>query len=32
MAKFTGDFSYINKYLFEKTVRAYDVGRVCQSQ
>jgi S1-C subfamily serine protease len=30
MAKFTGDFSYVNKYLFEKTVRAYDVGRVCQ--
>jgi S1-C subfamily serine protease len=30
MAKFTGDFSYINKYLFEKTIRAYDVGRVCQ--
>ncbi len=30
MAKFTGEFSYINKYLFEKTIRSYDVGRVCQ--
>jgi S1-C subfamily serine protease len=30
MAKFTGDFSYVNKYLFQKTIRAYDVGRVCQ--
>jgi S1-C subfamily serine protease len=33
MAKFTGDFSYVsylNKSMFEKTVRAYDVGRVCQ--
>jgi S1-C subfamily serine protease len=30
MAKFTGDFSYVNRYLFEKTIRAYDVGRVCQ--
>ncbi len=33
MAKFTGDFSYIsyiNKSPFEKTIRAYDVGRVCQ--
>jgi S1-C subfamily serine protease len=33
MAKFTGDFSYAiysNKNIFEKTVRAYDVGRVCQ--
>jgi S1-C subfamily serine protease len=29
MAKFTGEFSYINKYLFQKTIRAYDVGRVC---
>lgn len=30
MAKFTGDFSYVNKYFFEKTIRAYDVGRVCR--
>jgi S1-C subfamily serine protease len=30
MAKFTGEFSYVNKYLFEKTIHAYDVGRVCQ--
>jgi len=30
MAKFTGDFSYVNKFLFEKTIRAYDLGRVCQ--
>jgi S1-C subfamily serine protease len=30
MAKFTGDFSYLNTSLVEKTVRAYDVGRVCQ--
>ena len=30
MAKFTGDFSYVNRYMYEKTIRAYDVGRVCQ--
>jgi len=30
MAKFTGDFSYINTDLLQKTIRAYDVGRVCQ--
>ena len=30
IAKFTGDFSYVNKFMYEKTVRAYDVGRVCQ--
>jgi len=30
MAKFTGEFSYVNPHLFQKTIRAYDVGRVCQ--
>jgi len=30
MAKFTGDFSYIGTDLLERTVRAYDVGRICQ--
>jgi S1-C subfamily serine protease len=29
MAKFTGEFSYVNKYLFETTIHAYDVGRIC---
>jgi S1-C subfamily serine protease len=30
MAKFTGNFTYANKFNFERTIRAYDAGRVCQ--
>jgi S1-C subfamily serine protease len=30
MAKLTGTFSYANKFNFERTIRAYDVGRVCK--
>jgi S1-C subfamily serine protease len=30
MAKVTGTFSYMNKFNYEKTIRAYDVGRVCK--
>jgi S1-C subfamily serine protease len=30
LAKLTGDFSYINKFGFAHTIRAYDAGRVCQ--
>src|SRR5271167_1786204 len=30
MAKSTGDFTYINKFGFEHTIHAYDVGHVCQ--
>jgi S1-C subfamily serine protease len=30
MAKLTGTFSYINKFNYERTIRAYDVGRVCK--
>jgi S1-C subfamily serine protease len=29
MAKITGTFSYVNKFNFERTIRAYDAGRVC---
>jgi S1-C subfamily serine protease len=28
-AKATGPFSYINRFGYERTVRSYDVGRVC---
>lgn len=30
MAKLTGTFSYVNKFNFERTIRAYDAGRVCK--
>jgi S1-C subfamily serine protease len=30
MAKVTGTFTYANKFNFEKTIRAYDVGRICK--
>jgi S1-C subfamily serine protease len=30
MAKLTGTFSYANKFNYERTIRAYDVGRVCK--
>jgi len=30
LAKATGEFSYINKFGFEHTLHAFDVGRVCQ--
>jgi len=30
VAKLTGDFSYINKFGFQRTIRSYDAGRVCQ--
>ncbi len=29
-AKLTGTFSYANKYNYERTIRAYDVGRICK--
>lgn len=29
MARNTGDFSYVNRFGFEHTVHAYDVGRIC---
>ena len=30
MAKLTGTFSYVNKFNFERTIRAYDAGRACK--
>lgn len=30
VAKATGEFSYINKFGFQRTIHAYDVGRTCQ--
>jgi S1-C subfamily serine protease len=30
MARLTGDFSYVNKFGYQHTVHAYDVGRVCK--
>jgi S1-C subfamily serine protease len=30
MAKLTGTFSYVNKFNFERTIRAYDAGRSCK--
>lgn len=30
LAKATGDFSYANRFGFEHTIHAYDVGRICQ--
>jgi S1-C subfamily serine protease len=30
MAKLTGTFSYVNKFNFDRTIRAYDAGRVCK--
>ena len=30
MAKLTGTFSYANKFNFERTIRAYDAGRICK--
>jgi S1-C subfamily serine protease len=30
MAKFTGNFTYVNKFNFERTIRAYDAGRICK--
>jgi S1-C subfamily serine protease len=30
LAKATGEFSFINKFGYEHTLHAYDVGRVCQ--
>ncbi|HZM04377.1 MAG TPA: serine protease [Candidatus Saccharimonadales bacterium] len=29
MAKLTGNFSYINRFGYEQTIRAYDVGHIC---
>ena len=30
MAKLSGDFSYINKFGYQRTIHAYDLGLVCQ--
>jgi S1-C subfamily serine protease len=30
MAKLTGTFTYMNKFNYERTIRSYDVGRVCK--
>jgi S1-C subfamily serine protease len=29
MAKMTGNFSYLNRFGYQQTIRSYDVGRVC---